>query len=310
MNADVTKIQEIFYELRVQEVMTRDVIVVTPQNSMKELQQLLRAHQISGTPVIENGKLVGVASIQDLINALGACQIEQPVSAWMTRNVDTLSPGERVVSAIRKLQRTGYGRFPVVDDSTGQLVGILTQGDIIRGTLKQLDVDYRRREQQDLAIRRFFDEVLSEETSIILRYTVKARDLKRGGEASSRLKRSLGKLGIPPSVLRRVAIATYEAEMNLLLHTTDGGRIKADIRPDRIRIDVHDQGPGIPDVERAMQPGFSTAAEWIRELGFGAGMGLTNIKNCADEMTLESEMGKGTHLSILFRETAHRSEHE
>jgi CBS domain-containing protein/anti-sigma regulatory factor (Ser/Thr protein kinase) len=307
MNPDVTKIQEIFYELRVREVMTPHVIAVTPQNSMKELQELLRAHRISGTPVIENGRLVGIASIQDLINALGACQIEQPVSAWMTRNVDTLSPEERIVSAIQKLQRTGYGRFPVIEGTTGKLVGILTQGDIIRGTLKQLDVHYRQRERQNLPIPRFFDEVLSEETSVVLRYTVRARDLKRGGEASSRLKCSLGKLGMPPRVLRRVAIATYEAEMNLVLHTTDGGQIQADIRPDRICIDVHDQGPGIPDVERAMQPGFSTAAEWIRELGFGAGMGLCNIKNCADEMSLESEMGKGTHLWILFEETAHRS---
>ena len=85
MSAGVTKIQEIFYELRVQEVMTSPVITVTPQTSMKELEDLLRIHRISGAPVIEDGKLVGIVSIQDLINALGASQIEQPVSAWMTR---------------------------------------------------------------------------------------------------------------------------------------------------------------------------------------------------------------------------------
>ena len=301
MNADVTKIQEIFYELRVQEVMTSNVITVTPQTSMKELEDLLRTHRISGAPVIDNGKLVGIVSIQDLINALGAGQIEQSVSAWMTHDVDALVPQERVVLAIQKLQRTGYGRFPVVDDATGRLVGILTQGDIIKGTLKQLDVDYRRREQQNVPIHRFFDEVVSEETAISLRYTVRARDLKHGGEASSRFKRSLAKLGVPAPVLRRVAIATYEAEMNLVLHTTDGGQIQADIRPGRICIDVYDQGPGIPDVERALQPGFSTAPEWIRELGFGAGMGLSNIKSCADEMSLQSEVGKDTHLWILFQ---------
>lgn len=301
MNADITKIQEIFYELRVHEVMTTDVITVTPQTSMKELEEILRAHRISGTPVVENGQLVGIVSIQDLIKALGACQMGQSVRDWMTREVEALQPHERVVSAIQKLHHTDYGRFPVVDSATGKLAGILTQGDIIKGTLKQLDVDYRQREQQGLAIRHFFSEVLSEETSIVLRYTVQARDLEHGGEASSRFKRSLGKLGVHPQVLRRVAIATYEAEMNLVLHTTNGGQIEADIRPGRICIDVRDQGPGIPDVERAMQPGFSTASEWIRELGFGAGMGLANIKNCADEMSLESQVDQGTHLRILFQ---------
>jgi anti-sigma regulatory factor (Ser/Thr protein kinase) len=250
--------------------------------------------------VLEKGKLVGVVSLQDLINALGQDQIEQPVGDWMTREVEALHPQERVISAIQKLHQTGYGRFPVVDTATGKLVGIMTQGDIIQGTLKQLDVDYRRRERQSLVIHRFFDEALSEETSIVLRYTVKARDIERGGEASSQFKRSLEKLGILPQVLRRVAIATYEAEMNLILHTSNGGQIHADVRQGRICIDVRDEGPGIPDVDRAMQPGFSTAPEWIRELGFGAGMGLHNIKNCADEMSLESKMGCGTHLRILF----------
>jgi anti-sigma regulatory factor (Ser/Thr protein kinase) len=260
----------------------------------------LRVHHISGTPVIENEQLVGIVSIQDLINALGACKIEQSVSDWMTHKVEALHPQERIVSAIQKLHHTDYGRFPVVDSATGKLAGILTQGDIIKGTLKQLDVDYRRRERQEVTIRHFFSEVLSEETHIVLRYTVKARDMEHGGKASSQVKRSLAKLGIPPQVLRRVAIATYEAEMNLILHTTNGGQIEADIRPGQICIDVYDQGPGIPDVKRAMQPGFSTASDWIRELGFGAGMGLSNIKNCADEMSLESQVGQGTHLQILF----------
>jgi anti-sigma regulatory factor (Ser/Thr protein kinase) len=89
--------------------------------------------------------------------------------------------------------------------------------------------------------------------------------------------------------------------MNLVLHTTEGGKIRAHVSPDTIRIDISDRGPGIPDVEQAMQPGYSTAPEWIREMGFGAGMGLSNIKDCADEMSLRSKMGKGTHLRLVFR---------
>jgi CBS domain-containing protein/anti-sigma regulatory factor (Ser/Thr protein kinase) len=301
MSESFTKVQEIFYELRVEEVMTRNVITVTPQQSMGDLEELLRVHRISGAPVVEGGALVGIVSLQDLIKALEAGQIDQPVSAWMTHQVEALYTHERVISAIQKLEKTGYGRFPVVDHSTGQLVGILTQGDVIRGTLKELDIHYRQREQEYSPVRHFFEDVVSENTSITLRYAVKALDFDRGGQASSQFKRSLQNLGISPQVIRRAAIATYEAETNLMLHTTHGGEIEANIRPDTIRIDFIDRGPGIPDIEQAMQPGFSTAPEWIREMGFGAGMGLSNIRNCADEMSLESEIGKGTHLRVLFR---------
>lgn len=301
MSEEFTKVQEILYELRVEEVMTRNVITVRPQQSMDDLEELLRVHRISGTPVIEDGVLVGIVSLQDLIKALEAGQIDQPVSAWMTRQIETLYTHERVMSAIQKLEKTGYGRFPVVDHSTGQLVGILTQGDIIRGTLKELDIHYRQREQEYSTVRRFFEDIISENTSITLRYTVKALDFDHGGQASSQFKRSLQSLGISPQVVRRAAIATYEAETNLMLHATDGGQIEVDIRPHKICIDFIDRGPGIPDVEQAMQPGFSTAPEWIREMGFGAGMGLSNIKNCVDEMSLESEVGKGTHLRLVFR---------
>jgi CBS domain-containing protein/anti-sigma regulatory factor (Ser/Thr protein kinase) len=298
---DVTKIQEIFYELRVQEVMTREVITVTPGTSLHEFQGLLRDHRISGTPVVQDGKLVGIISLMDLIQALGEGKMDQTVGERMTCPVDVLYAEELVISAIRKLEKTNYGRFPVISRDTGELVGILTRGDIIQGTLRQLDIDYRQREVKSHRIRYFFQDVLSEDTSIVLRYAVKARDFVRGGEASSQIKRALQGLGVAPQVLRRVAVAAYEAEMNLVVHATDGGRIKAIIRPDTLRIDVADRGPGIPDVEKAMQPGFSTAPPSIREMGFGAGMGLKNIKACADEMVLESQIGKGTHLRIVFQ---------
>ena len=105
---------------------------------------------------------------------------------------------------------------------------------------------------------------------------------------------------MPPPVIRRVAIATYEAEMNVVIHAREGGDISVEIWPDRIAIQVVDTGPGISDIEQAMQPGFSTAPASIRELGFGAGMGLPNIKRCADEITLESPPGGGTFLQVLI----------
>ncbi len=101
-------------------------------------------------------------------------------------------------------------------------------------------------------------------------------------------------------MVRRAAIAAYEAEMNIIIHTTEGGEIKAEVQPGRLIIRAVDHGPGIPDIARAMQPGFSTAPEWIQELGFGAGMGLSNIQRCADEMKLESPEQKWTRLEATF----------
>jgi CBS domain-containing protein/anti-sigma regulatory factor (Ser/Thr protein kinase) len=305
--SNITKIQEIFYELRVQEVMTTDVITVTPQTPMRELQEILRARQISGAPVVKDEKLVGVISLADLIQALEAGKMDQSVGERMTPAPQVLYASDMVISAIRKLERTDYGRFPVTSRSTGKLVGILTRGDIIRGTLTQLDIDYRKREVEYRRGQYFFQDVLSEDTSITLRYTVPAQDFVKGGQASSQIKRSLQNLGLSPRILRRVAVAAYEAEMNLVVHTTRGGNMAVRIRPHLLRIDVTDDGPGIQDVTQALQPGFSTASSRVREMGFGAGMGLTNIQNCANDMILESEMGIGTHLQIIFELDQHEA---
>jgi anti-sigma regulatory factor (Ser/Thr protein kinase) len=106
------------------------------------------------------------------------------------------------------------------------------------------------------------------------------------------------RLGANQQLARRCGIAIYEAEMNLIIHTINGGTIRVEIEPHCIAIEVKDEGPGISDVNLAMQPGFSTAPEEIRELGFGAGMGLSNIMRCVDQVNLESTPGEGTRLEM------------
>jgi anti-sigma regulatory factor (Ser/Thr protein kinase) len=139
---------------------------------------------------------------------------------------------------------------------------------------------------------------MSDRTSLILRYGIQARDFAHGGNASGNIKRALLRLGATPQVARRCGIAVYEAEMNLIIHTTEGGTIQLEIEPHSINIEVMDTGPGIPDVELAREPGYSTATDEVREMGFGAGMGLTNIQRCVDEMELESTVRVGTRLSM------------
>ena len=113
--------------------------------------------------------------------------------------------------------------------------------------------------------------------SILLHYHVPGDDFTRAGEASGNVKRSLKQLGFPPDVIRRVSIALYEGEINMVIHA-HGGEITVEITPDEILMSLEDQGPGIPDIELAMQEGWSTAKDEVRNLGFGAGMGLPNMK--------------------------------
>lgn len=126
-------------------------------------------------------------------------------------------------------------------------------------------------------------------------HTIDGGDFERAGEASSRLKEALKRLGAAPEAVRRAVIAAYEAETNVVIHARRGA-LHAVISPERVDVDIVDEGPGIPDVDLAMQEGFSTAPEAARALGFGAGMGLPNIRKNVDRMTISTVIGKGTHL--------------
>ena len=130
-------------------------------------------------------------------------------------------------------------------------------------------------------------------------FMVAAGDYQRAGEASATIKRKLKQLGISSTVLRRMAIAAYEAEMNLVIHSL-GGRLTLQVEPPRAYLSSNDDGPGIPDIEEAMREGFSTANEQARSLGFGAGMGLSNMKRNASAFHIQSQPGAGTSIRMTF----------
>ena len=136
-----------------------------------------------------------------------------------------------------------------------------------------------------------------------LEYDVVADDYQTAGGASNNLKETLKMRGISSSICRRAAIIAYEAEMNLVIHG-GGGRIIANIDEDKVEIKTVDQGPGIPDVALAVQEGYTTASDHAREMGFGAGMGLPNIKRNADVFEIESEVGRGTTLKTTIKLTS------
>jgi CBS domain-containing protein/anti-sigma regulatory factor (Ser/Thr protein kinase) len=293
----ISKIQELVYEIRVGEVMKKDVFTVSPRTHMSVLRVVLKENRFSGAPVIDKGKLVGIISIEDFIRWLADREQDCPIGEKMTRNVRILYSDEPLTHAISKFDQHGFGRFVVIDRENEKLCGILTKGDIVEGLLKKLEVDYHNEETHRLRIQHFFEDISADKTVLLFQYNVIGHDFKRAGECSSRLKATLKRLGLHPQTTRRVAIATYEAEMNLIIYT-DGGHIRVRVEPHEIFVKVEDSGPGIPDVEKALQPGYSTAPEWVRELGFGAGMGLDNIRKCASRMDIRSTLGKGTQLGI------------
>ncbi len=129
--------------------------------------------------------------------------------------------------------------------------------------------------------------------SVKLHYDVSGDDFTRAGEASGSVKSKLRQIGVSPDAVRRVAIALYEGEINLVIHA-GGGEIDVEITPEAVKMVLKDEGPGIANVEKAMTEGYSTATENIRSLGFGAGMGLPNMKKYTDDMQIETELGKGT----------------
>lgn len=293
---EIKRRRELVYEMRVGDVMTRKLVTVAPEASMTELREILRTKRISGTPVVSEGKLVGIISIEDFINWLAEGAHKTTIGERMTREVETVCQNEPLVNVVKKLEaRGGFGRFPVIERATGQLVGVVTKGDIIAGLLNKLEIEVDEEEVRRYRASHIFEDIIADRTTLMFQYSVAGNDFEKAGSGATRLKKTLGRLGVDPRVLRRIAIIAYEAEMNIVIYT-DGGEILAKVEPGIITIVAQDTGPGIPDVAAALTPGFSTASEQIRELGFGAGMGLPNIKECADRMNLNSTVGKGTRL--------------
>ena len=296
-NVGIGKIQELIYDLSVGDVMKKDVISLSPDISMYKLKEVLRKNRISGVPVVKNGCSVGIISIEDLINWLTKKGTGSSIKDWMTKNVVTVYEDEKLIQAISLFDQKGYGRLPVVERKEKKVVGIVTKGVIIESLLREIEIDYHEEEIRRYRASHFFEDVIADSVTIGLIYQVKGGDVMNGGMVAGNIKKTLQRLDIKPDIYRRVAIAIYEAEMNLIFYT-DGGEISVYIKPESICVNVQDHGPGIPDVQDALRLGFSTAPNWVRELGFGAGMGLNNIQRCSDKMIINSTVGRGTILDI------------
>ncbi len=286
-------VEELVYRLKVFQAMDRKVVTLRPENTLREAQITMREARVSGIPIVQENIMVGIVTIEDVVQALDHQYIDEPINRWMTRDVVTVQPNWPLSRAMSILDRTRFGRLPVLDND-GRLCGVITPESILRTLLAELNRLLARDEKNEVS-----KEILDTK-AIRLRFQVLAGDYDRAGLASVQLKRELAARGVDPLLQRRIAIATHESETNLIIHTTSGGVITADLEPESIRLIVSDTGPGIKNIEQAMQPGFTTASDFVRSLGFGAGMGLLNIKRCADHFELKSKPGLGTRLNLRF----------
>jgi len=295
----ITRVEELGYELKISQVMTTNVVTFSPDMTMLEALNLMQHHRISGALVIMNGEVVGIISTEDLIRALRDGRIDRKVSDYMSKNLITAKATDKVVEALRIFAKKNVGRLPILDENN-KLVGLLTKGDITNGLLTALQRDYQAEEVIRYRASHLFEDIESDRTSLILRYRIIKDDFLHGGAASNNIKRALLRLGADRQVARRCGIAAYEAEMNLIIHTNNGGFLRVEIEPHKITMEAYDDGPGIDDVEKALTPGFSTASEEVRNKGFGAGMGLVNIRSCVDEMTIKTSKESGTNLYMTI----------
>lgn len=276
-------------KLIIKDTMVKSVITVKPETTIREVKEIMRLKNIAGMPVVDKKrKLVGIVSIADVFQAMDDDCLDALVRDRMTRNVYTVKPEDQISVALGLFRRFKFGRLVVVNDDY-QVVGIITTNDIVKKLACFLKLDELTEENDRV--------VLEESKEQALQFSIEGGDFDNAGYAASSLKRKMQNLGIDPQIIRKAAIAAYEAEMNIVIHANEGF-LKATITSDKLIIHVKDTGPGIIDVDQAMELGFSTAPDHVREMGFGAGMGLPNIKKSSDKFEIKSVPGQGTELNI------------
>jgi len=293
-------VMELLQRLRVRDVMrSKDIVSVVRTDSMRFAQNLMKRNHISGVPVLEDGRLFGIVSVNDIITALEGEWIGDPCQKHMSTNLVVLEEDMPLAFAIKFFENYTFGRFPVLNKERC-FVGIVSQRDVMRVLMKELTREIARLEGKEIASKA---EVRSEQTRpyyAMRQFVVVRNDLTNAGKAANEIKKMMNEAGVDKKVIRRVAVAAYELEINVCIHSL-GGTITFILESNSASIVAKDKGPGIKDVEWACQDGTSTANDWIRSMGFGAGMGLANSKRVSDTFEISSKVPSGTTVICTFK---------
>lgn len=287
-----TLVLELIYQLKVRDVMCRSVTTADRSSSLRSIQKTMKEKGITGVPIVESGRLFGIISMDDIICALEDGYIDEEAQGRMSRKLIVLEEDMPISFAIGYFDKYPYHRFPVLDKNK-RLSGIITSRDITTRLLLEINKEIDRIERVSIPTH-------DDGKEIRMDFPVIRHDFENAGHASTEIKKALKKRGSDAKLIRRVAIAAYELEMNLVVHS-NGGKISFYLNEDEACIRCRDRGPGIEDTEKALEEGWSTANEWIRSLGFGAGMGLPNTKRVSDSFSISSSTKgeeKGTCVEV------------
>ena len=281
---------ELIYKLRVRDVMSSNLVTIARDATMRELKALMQERRISGVPVVENKRLYGMVSIEDLLQALEQGALDRPISEFMATDVVSLVEDMPLSIVLSYFNKYEFRRYPVLS-LQNEPIGILTSRSISTRLLVEL-----------------FKEVSSLENRLpppppltsscyFKTFRIQKSDFEHAGTAATEIKNTLQARGIPAKIIRRVAIAAYELEINIVVHS-NGGTLTFRVDEEEIQVIAKDTGPGIKDLDLALKEGWTTANEWVKSLGFGAGMGLPNARRVSDHFHIESEPGVGTTVTI------------
>ncbi|MFC1467540.1 CBS domain-containing protein [Verrucomicrobiota bacterium] len=289
-------ILDIVFKTHIRDIMATDIVTAPRTATMREVQQIMKESGLTGVPIAEDGVLFGIITIDNLFNAINDEKSDASVTEYMVSRLITLEDDMPLSYAISYFNKYPFRRFPVVDKA-GKLVGLVTTRDINVSLLSKL---FSKLKELEAAAEK--DEVVGPERMRKV-YRLYQHDFENAGQASTEIKAFLQKKGVPSKLIRRVAVAAYELEINIVAHS-EGGTLTVMVTDDFVRIISQDTGPGISDIDAAMTEGFSTANDWVKSLGFGAGMGLPNIKRVSDVFDIQSIVGAGTTVKscILLNE--------
>jgi len=290
----------ILFKLKVKDVMTHPILTAKPSDSLRHIQQVMKKNRITGIPIADgDNRLLGIVSMDDIVTALDNGWIEDQAGLHMTTNVIVLEEGMSLSFCVSYFNKYSFGRFPVLD-AQSRLVGIVTASDVISTLLVALNKEVERLE---LTAEPSEAQADTQQTGAsgerVIEFKTEPFNFEIAGQASTEIKKLLKSNGIDTAVTRRVGIASYELEINQVVHSA-GGVMRYILTADKLVIEAEDTGPGIPDLEKAMTEGFSTANERVRSLGFGAGMGLPNTKRVSDDFYIDSAAGRGTLVRASF----------
>jgi CBS domain-containing protein/anti-sigma regulatory factor (Ser/Thr protein kinase) len=283
---------ELIFRLKIKDVMSCDLVTAAKNESLRTIQHRMKDENITGVPIVEEKRLLGVVSMHDILTAFDEGTIDEAAEFHMSRDIKVLEDDMPLSFAINYFNKFRYGRFPVLNRNR-ELCGIITIRDINTTLLREVNRVVEELEEE------LHQSAKDDQGVASLQHYVMRHDFENAGKASADIKKLLKSHGLDAKQIRRAAVASYELEMNLVVHS-NGGKLLFRMDAERILIRAVDTGPGIPDVDQALVVGFTTANEWIRSLGFGAGMGLANVQRVSDEFTLTSTMGKGTEARALI----------